>query len=316
MDTYWRLNIVKVSNAGIFASNNKPYPDGSFMILVVPLETFALDIYTDTDFQVDPGDGSRIDFPAGNPTEMEFSPLGENITIFNSVSGITQFKNKVAYGHRYRELSIVDGTTLTTMSQSMQQSLHMTTFSSVYLPNVTDWNRAFTNAGLLTSVSFGNMSSVTNFSAIFGGCSSLVNVPAMDTSSATNLSSMFSGCNSLITVPQLDTSNCTAFNSMFQLTTNLTEIPIIDTSKGTLFYRMFQQSGISSVPIIDTSKGTDFWEMFRLCPNLVCISAVNTLLETRTTDMFLQTPLLVAPNASEQTQIENGFNYNNPGACP
>lgn len=55
---------------------------------------------------------------------------------------------------------------------------------------------------------------------------------------------------------------------------------------------------------------------FNNAVSLICISAINTLDSTSTFDMFLNTPSLTAPNASEQTALLAGSNYVNASPCP
>ena len=73
---------------------------------------------------------------------------------------------------------------------------------------------------------------------------------------------------------------------------------------------------VSITGTINSSIGTTFANTFNNCPKLECIGGIDTTNQTNTTDMFLGCTALVAPDGAEQTTIEAGSNWDNPGTCP
>ncbi len=149
------------------------------------------------------------------------------------------------------------------------------------------------NLGSLVTFNIQDTSKVNQFQGSWSFCTSLTTFPLIDTSSAVNLQGAWNLCILLVTFPLINTQNVGSFNSTWASCNSL-----------------------ASFPPIDTSSGTNFGEMFSGCEDLACLSAIDTRNATITTNMFLTTTLLTNPNAGEQTQIENGFNYINANACP
>jgi hypothetical protein len=70
---------------------------------------------------------------------------------------------------------------------------------------------------------------------------------------------------------------------------------------------------------IDTNKPTtNFGYMFGNCSSLKCITKIDTTNATSTSDMFYDASSLTAPDATDQTDIENKVNqpWINSGSCP
>jgi len=139
---------------------------------------------------------------------------------------------------------------------------------------------------------------------------------------ATQLTSMASMFRSLINMINFNVTDLSSTNNVidFQLAwvscSSLTSFPGIDTSSGISFNQTWNGcSGLTSFPAIDTSKGTNFANLWNNCSNLICISEVNTL-GGIAPGIFDNCTSLIAPNASEQTDILNGYNYVNGSPCP
>ncbi len=190
------------------------------------------------------------------------------------------------------------------------------TVSLIQLDGMTSLESACFGLTNLTSFSAVDTSAILNMSSICFNCSSLVSFPLIETSSVTNLQSAWSGCSGLLSFPLLDVSSCIDFGGAWTSCSSLTSFPALDMALGVIFTSTWRFcSNLLSFPVIDTSSGTGFQLTWGGCGSLVCLSAVNTLLQTITTDMFLNTPALTNPTPSEQTAILAGSNYVNAGAC-
>jgi len=106
----------------------------------------------------------------------------------------------------------------------------------------------------------------------------------------------------------------------FQSLSNLTEFIVTDQNAFSNITKMnstwYYCPSLTSLPPIDTSSVTDFTNTFRYSAALTCLSNIDTTNQTTTTAMFDGCTSLVAPDATDQTAIEAGTNWTNPGSCP
>jgi len=166
---------------------------------------------------------------------------------------------------------------------------------------------------------------ITTASAMFGwmpSCTSF-DLTKFNTSNVTSFYRMFMSSTGFTSVDlsNFDTANANSMDSMFRSCSGLTSLDLssFNTSKVTTFNSFTQScSNIESIDMSNFNFGavTDFSYMLRLSPKLVCITNIDTTSGGTTTSMFSGNDLLIAPNASEQTAIEGGSAYTNPGACP
>jgi len=139
-----------------------------------------------------------------------------------------------------------------------------------------------------------------------------------DLTKLTSMASMFRNCvSATINFNSPDsTINVESCANMFYIC-GFETIPSFNTSNVTDFYSMFDgNQNLTSTPYFDTSSGIQMGKMFRACPDLLCITNVDTTNATNTAEIFNFTDNLIAPNASQQTQIENGYSYVNGSPCP
>jgi len=166
---------------------------------------------------------------------------------------------------------------------------------------------------------------ITTASAMFGwmpSCTSF-DLTKFNTSNVTSFYRMFMSSTGFTSVDlsNFDTSSALSMDSMFRTCTNLTDIDLsnFNTAKVTTFNGFCQSAqSITSLDLSSFTFGavTNFNYMLRDTQQLVCITNIDTTSGGTTTGIFLDASSLVAPNASEQTAIEGGAAYTNPGACP
>ena len=219
---------------------------------------------------------------------------------------------------------------------------------------IKNWEYAFSGLKSLTNVSFSNVdtSDVTTFSGIFMGCELLpsFDFSIFDTSSATDFSYMFSRCDSMddfdlsswntskatdlrgmfnnsgittLNTDGWDTSKVFEFSSMFQGCNNMINIDVsnFDISSSLKMYYIFRDSlNLQTVNMTgwNNTLSNDYFYMFENCPNLVCITNLDTTSAYRREDIFLGCTSLVQPDAISVADLEdgNGANWVNQNPCP
>ncbi len=147
--------------------------------------------------------------------------------------------------------------------------------------NITNWDHQITNADQM----FMNCHSLTDLTL------SGTSFPLLDSAI-----SLFKDCRSATSV------DVSSFN--FSLITNFNE----------MFRNCWELVSITGT--INSAIGTTFKTTFDNCPKLECIGGIDTTNQTDTTDMFLGCTALTTPDAAEQTTIEAGTQWTNPGTCP
>lgn len=194
--------------------------------------------------------------------------------------------------------SAIPSGNITVRTLGLPQSIRFNTdtYTDINLIDASSFTRAnlmCINLFSLLTFNASNTGFITDFTNAWRSCVSLTSFPLIDTTSARTLQSAWRNCNKLTNFPLINTSAVQTFTEAWYLCTSLTNLPLID-----------------------TSTGVNFVSTFGGCTALECLSGINTLLKNNTTDLFLNTPLLTAPNAAEQTAILAGSNYVNAGDCP
>ncbi len=284
---------------------------------------------------------NRYEFTSDDPIDMvHFTDRGMSGSNTITEIEIVKYTTATSCKYMFRDL----------------HTLHTLDLSGFETSNVTDMHEMFRECLNLPSVNAINFdtSKVTDMSGMFHLCGKLAvaDVSSFDTSNVTTTHAMFYECRALVVVDvsNFDTSNITDMYAMF---TNLFSVLILDVSKwdtssvikmddlfngcglvasldlsnftthnvtsmAGMFYELMAANNLD-LTSFDMSKVTNVKNMFRSCVKLTCITNVNTSAVTdpaKTLDMFTNCPLLIAPNAAEQTTIEAGSNWVNPGSCP
>jgi len=159
------------------------------------------------------------------------------------------------------------------------------------------------------------------------GYSSLIEVKQMGTG-WTNTSQAFEDCYNLVKVTIADCDDITTTDDgqhydgqMFYQCSDLKYV-IGDLNFGVNSYNrildhtFYECTSLKYIGNIIAPKDDYPYYTFADCTSLICLKSIITASNHYSSNMFDNTPLLVAPNESEQEHIEDGANYTNPGACP
>ncbi len=205
-----------------------------------------------------------------------------------------------------------NGILSTTLSTVVDASITVTTTETAAI------NRfAFSNNNrVIKTVNVTNAGSLTSLKAVCQFQDFLESFVIDDTSNVTDLSDAFKGT-LIAQSPPMDTSNVTDVSNMLSSCIFLTDLYEYDLSS-VIFMGSYINSctSLTSTPAFNTPLATDFVGAVSGCTSLICMTSIDTTNQTDTTDLFLFSNSLVAPNASEQAQIEAGFSYVNPSPCP
>ncbi len=172
-------------------------------------------------------------------------------------------------------------------------------FVDLFTPLLSDTGYMFYFSRNITTINITNWDhQITNVDQMFMNCHSLIDLTLSNTTFPLidSAVSLFKDCRAAINV------DVSPFN--FSLIDNFDE----------MFRNCWELGSITGK--LNSSIGTTFKNTFNNCPKLVCISGIDTTNQTDTTDMFLGTALLTAPDAADQATIEAGSNWDNPGTCP
>jgi len=282
-------------------------------------DSLSYDIYANI------GNIIRTDYGDGNEvlTTITTTPqtiLNNTVSTVNMTIRSNGNVSRIIFNSATNNYDTIDlgiSSTLTNAESMCENLSNLTSFNINDASGITSFLITWRGCSSLTSFPLIDTSSVTDFFGAWTNCTSLASFPLLNTSAGTSFGSAWLNCTSLTSFPLIDTSLSNRFSDAWRNCTGLTSFPLIDTSSGNNFTDAWRDcTGLTSFPLIDTSSGDNFNGIWQGCTLLVCISSVNTLLQMFTFDMFLNTPALTNPNATEQTAILAGSNYINAGACP
>ncbi len=281
---------------------------------ITPLDfvaTCTIEVYGN-DFTIDWGDGNLIEYAGGNPVSVSVIPTGD--IFIADVNGVNQLK---FISDTYQSIDIIDGKNLTSMFELCKNLSSLISFDAALTANVTDFSAAWWGCSGLTLFPIIDTSNGLTFSNTWRDCSGLTSFPSLDFGSAVSLTRTFRSCVLLTSFPIINVSNVAIFLGTWFDCNKIISFPDLDFSNGTDFTATFSSClNLQFTGILNTEKGQLFTDMFRDCTSLFCIVDINTLLQTNTINMFLNTPTLVAPNSTEQTAILAGDNWINVAPCP
>ena len=311
-------------------------------------------INANSDFQVDWGDGTFIDYSAGDATSVTLGGSPFVITLRAGPTGSpeTEVTQVTFLTDTFNSIDITKSSSLTSANKMCENLIAMTSFNIADTSNITDFEDAWKFCRALTSFPAIDMraasathallgtwhicDAITDFTApnltgvsldminTFRFMNSLVNFPAdIDTSSITAFSGTFGECHSFTSFPVIDVSGANDLSLAWYNCDGLTSFPPIDTSTIAVFSSTWWLcSSLTAMPAIDTSLGTNFNSTFKGCTNLVCLSTLDTRSASTVIDTFTSTPALVNPTAAEQILLTtiggspSGYNYINGSPCP
>ncbi len=277
--------------------------DLDLLMTLIPIDLVAvcaLEV-TGGDFTVDWGDGILQTYPDG--TQPAVVPTGNII-----VRTITPPSTFRAVTNTYSDIAMGNGAgtgSITTVSGSFFNLTSLATIDILKL----------------------NTSNVTDFSFFLGRSFSLLSIDLSNinvTNKATDLTSLLEQCGatSIIFPATMDTVNVVGMQDMLaktKMTGPLDMSIMTNTSNCAAFDGVFAGSLFSSIDLTTWSfaSATNLTGFVSTTNNLTCITNVDTLTNLPTTTaMFDSTPLLTAPNATEQAAILAGSNYVNANPCP
>jgi len=235
------------------------------------------------------------------------------------------------------------------LSQAWSNCSSMTTFNVSSLSTATNLYHSWAYCTSLVTQPLIDISAATNLNNAWQGCTALTTIPLwVFSSSLTDLDNTWQGCSALTSIAQVDTSNITSLNYTFQNCTSLTSFPVLNFSSVTkLRYTFNGCTSLTAIPDLSLELAADVYNGFRACTalttiqssigtnsnanksfvgtfqdctNLTCIQGISTL-ETgntpSTTNMFVNTPALIHPDATEQTALTSatGATYSYTGTC-
>lgn len=193
---------------------------------------------------------------------------------------------------RPRIINLINGRSLTSLQTFAGSNSYPIEINIRNAPNAFNWSGICFNLSNLSSFTVDDSSMVTDMTNAFNGSNFTELPPTVTYESALSLNLAYAGNNSMVDAGILNAPVCTDFSSV-----------------------IFNSANIESLTII-----SPLGELFNLavseCPNLSCLGAINTTNQTDTTDLFLNTPLLINPTPAEQTAILAGSNYVNASPCP
>lgn len=172
-----------------------------------------------------------------------------------------------------------------------------------------------------------NVSKAFSFQDMFMDCFELVTADVSGFTNTTALattSSMFENCAKILTIDlsNLDTSKVVNINGMFLGCTSLVSVDMSNFNSSLALYVSNIFKGCENLTSLNldafdlTDKLVSCANLFYGCKKLTCLTQLALKPGATTTDMFYDCPALVAPNASEQTDIEAGTPWTNPNPCP
>ncbi len=171
-------------------------------------------------------------------------------------------------------------------------------------------DRMFFFCTSVTGVPLFDTANCTGFRTTFQNCQNPT-FPLFDMSSALDCSGMIRGNTALTECPDWDLSGVTDMTFFAFGNTSMTIFNPVDFTACTDFESMLQNcSALLVVGNLVQELVADFGEMFRSCTSLTTIGAIDTAAGGRTTFMFATTSSLTSPNAAEQLDILNGFDFN------
>lgn len=313
--------------AGVTASKKRGpagHPESFYTEVIVDTIGNALKFELDQAGEVDWGDGVFVGFVANTP--ISDTTLNPGPVVIKSVNNPTKVLfDTVTPSVNYKEINIINSSTLTDLASIANQHNHLTTFAMSDASNVTTCAGGWSGNQLLTSFSVGNldMSSCTIATGAWSDCPLLTSFPALNMSSIETISNAWRDCIGLLTFPLIDFSSTTATpgaiigDFAWETCSSLTTFPAINFSDFDDLTKAFEFNvNLASVGAINTTGVTLFNRMFNGCSALVCLSTLDTTSQTDTTSLFFGCSSLVAPNGTEQTALLAGSNYVNGGACP
>ena len=299
-------------------------PEPFYATVTAVTITLGMQINISHDCDVDWGDGNFVPETAGLVSIA--TVLGTNI-IIKSDNNVTSILFDRLFTQNFKIIDIINSSTLTTCLNMCSSCTTLESFTMADASNVLSFNNAFSWCAALTTFTITNLdaSACIDFTSFFYSCTNLATMPAISMSSAITMVQTWRGCTSLTTMPLLDISSTQGvgvktLENAWDGCTSLTSFPLIDFSTYTNFNRTFKGTAIASLPAINTVSGLQFAGMFENCTSLVCLSTLNTSNATvNPASLFSNTPLLVAPNGTEQTSLATvppGLDYTNGSACP
>lgn len=220
---------------------------------------------------------------------------------------------------------------ITTMGGMFYRCFSLTSLdvSNFNTSNVTNMETMFFSCTGLTSLDVSNFdtSNVTTMGTMFRDCYGLtsLDVSTFNTSNVNDMSSMFNRCFGLtsLDVSSFNTPLVTTMHSMFIDCSALTSLDLSSFGNGSLTIANQMFAACTSLEYINLvgfalEPGASLFIMFQGCQQLICITNIDTTTASDKTDMFLNTPALVAPDATEQAQLvsTSGYNYVNANPCP